>query len=51
MQGHFSQDEEGKLSIEMPPEFTSCIQHLPNNAWLLPSGNLGTWLCVRPSQS
>ena len=51
VQGHLSQDEEGKLQIELPPRYTTCVQHLPNNAWLLPSGDFGVWLCARPVHS
>lgn len=33
------------LQLKHPPPYTTCVQHLPSGAWLLPSVT-GDWLCA-----
>jgi len=35
-------------TLHYPPKFTTCIQELPNGAWMFPATEGNKWLCAKP---
>jgi proteinaceous RNase P len=45
----FTPDASAPPVLTYPAPYTSCVQQLPNGAWMFPRADGGPWLCAKPT--